>query len=458
MSTSRSVCGLGFLLVALSLASPSARATGSDDAKTIEYLERSYKCTSADEWYQLAQWCKENGLADRVERNLRRAIRWDPDHAQARADLGFILYDGPPDNDQRRRWREKKWLDGVEAEAARKDLADLSAKAESDKAARDADPYLSQCDRLLAEYKADPYFQGLKIPWDYSARRDILESNRPYVIVVQEGRDFHYHQIGEVLQQYIAAFMRDYAGPFGLKAIDTPLLVVALKDQDAYDDYCSRHGQPPSKVRAAHYEPKTRRVICHGDPQQGTSNPFRPVIDGGTFTHEATHQLIDYFTRVRTGGVSWSQSHWFQEGVAEYIGNLHRVDQTREGKGSLYFFGRFAGDRADEFRERRLGKKPVFDLKELLHIGSTVELEAVTKQKDPEDWQRMTSLFYAEAWTLIRFFKQDTGETQYGKKFDQYFSEELSGHTGFDVFENIFQIKDYAELEKQWLAYVEKTT
>jgi hypothetical protein len=440
-------------VIASSLSGAPARAAGADDAKLADYLERSYKCTTAEEWYQLALWCKQNGLTDRVEKNLRRAIRWDPDHALAREQLGFVLYDGKNDA-----WRKKKWLEGADAEAAKAELRDLAAKAESDKAARDADPWLSQCDAMIANAKSDSYIGKLNIPWDYSSRRDILERNKPYVVLVQDGRDFHYNQIGEVLQQYYKYFETEWAKPFGLPEVEHPLLVVALQDEKSYEDYCAHNHFEFDKVRAAHFEPLTGRVICHGNLLEGAANPFRGVIDQGTFTHEATHQILEYYSFQKTGHLTASNSHWFQEGIAEYIGTVHPIDSTRTGEGHKYFFGRYAGSRADQFHERRLGKKSIFSLGDLLKLRDIGEMHQRAKELDPEETQLMTVLFYAEAWTLIRFFKAYEGPENYSKKFDEYFGAELSGDSGFETFERIFQVKDYTELEKQWLAYVEKNT
>jgi hypothetical protein len=422
-----------------------------DDEKLVEYLEKSYACQKADEWYQLAQWCKANGFPDRVERNLRRAIKWEPDHAKAREELGFILYDGP-----NAKWRERKWLDGSEKEAALKELADLAEKEKAERATRKADPYLSQCDDVIARYKADTYVQNLRIDWDYLSRRDVLERYKPYVLMIEGGKTFHYQQIGELLNQYYKHFMTDYASRFDLPEVDRPLPVVALQGQDGYEKFCIYRGIAPDKTRAAHYDPVRGEVICHGDESYSGSYPYRPVINNGVFTHEATHQILDHYTKVKTGRLAPSRSHWFQEGIAEYIGTLRHVDKTREGLGHAYLFGRYAADRAAEFRARMLGKKSIFDLQEMLRISDRGEMVRVAREKDSAEWQTMTSLFYAEAWTLIHFFRKYEDGRPYWDKFLRYFNEELNGRSGFDVFEAIFQITDYGELERQWNEFVEK--
>src|SRR6185503_3382033 len=43
----------------------------------------------ADGFYRLGRWCEEQGLADKAQKAYERAIRIDPDHAQARAALKY---------------------------------------------------------------------------------------------------------------------------------------------------------------------------------------------------------------------------------------------------------------------------------------------------------------------------------------------------------------------------------
>lgn len=49
---------------------------------------------TADGNWQMAEWCRQNGLAEEREHHLREVIRLDPEHAAARQALGFVLRDG----------------------------------------------------------------------------------------------------------------------------------------------------------------------------------------------------------------------------------------------------------------------------------------------------------------------------------------------------------------------------
>ncbi len=442
------------LLVALSTArgAEPLQPSPAEDSKLVDYLERSYRCQTAEDWYQLAEWCKKNGFEDRAERNMRRAIRWDPDHAPAREALGYLLYDGPNPE-----WRARKWLRDKDADDARKELAALAAKEKAESASRSSDPYLAQCDKVFAQLKKDDFFTKLKIPWDLAARRDVLERNKPYVLIVQNGRDFHYNQIGDVLQAYYAHFSESYAKAFSLPPVEAPLVIIALKDTETFEAYNDKHSSETfDKTIPAYYNLVTHQVICHGDSSAGESNPFRPVIMSGTFTHEATHQILDYYARLNTGRpLVVCRSHWFQEGIAEYIGTLRWLKEARDGGSRQYRFGVYSNHRAAEFHERRLSKKPLFNLEELLHIENRAGLAALSRHKAPDEWQEMTTLFYAEAWSLVTFFRKFEGGARYWDKFVAYVNAELNGRTGYEVFQEIFQVKDLSEMEKQWNEFLD---
>jgi hypothetical protein len=56
------------------------------------YAERLAVCKTAEDRYQLGLWCEEQKLPKRAEENFGKAIELDPDHAGARAKLGFVRY------------------------------------------------------------------------------------------------------------------------------------------------------------------------------------------------------------------------------------------------------------------------------------------------------------------------------------------------------------------------------
>src|SRR5262245_7641077 len=57
-----------------------------------EFAEREAAARTADEFSALGDWAKEHDLASLARKAWKRAIELDPDHAAARASLGFVRY------------------------------------------------------------------------------------------------------------------------------------------------------------------------------------------------------------------------------------------------------------------------------------------------------------------------------------------------------------------------------
>lgn len=77
--------------------------------KTIEevYAEKLAACARADDFGALGLWCLENRLKRQAKQAFERALELDPDHADARRELGFVRYAGewmtPEERDARQR-------------------------------------------------------------------------------------------------------------------------------------------------------------------------------------------------------------------------------------------------------------------------------------------------------------------------------------------------------------------
>lgn len=56
--------------------------------------EKSKHPDTADGHFAMAQWCRRNGLRADQKTHLTRAIELDPNHADARSALGYVLQDG----------------------------------------------------------------------------------------------------------------------------------------------------------------------------------------------------------------------------------------------------------------------------------------------------------------------------------------------------------------------------
>lgn len=61
----------------------------------VEYRRRSPSVSDTVEaQFALANWCRDNGVADGMRRHLRRVLELDPEHAEARMLLGYQQVDG----------------------------------------------------------------------------------------------------------------------------------------------------------------------------------------------------------------------------------------------------------------------------------------------------------------------------------------------------------------------------
>lgn len=65
-----------------------------DPHREMENRSRRIRDDDAESWYQLAVWCRDHGLGSDARDLLERVIRIDPNHQEARRDLGYIFHEG----------------------------------------------------------------------------------------------------------------------------------------------------------------------------------------------------------------------------------------------------------------------------------------------------------------------------------------------------------------------------
>src|SRR6185436_13836823 len=99
-------------------------------------------------------------------------------------------------------------------------------------------------------------------------------------------------------------------------------VIFVLLDRGSYERYfkeSEKHDAPPG-VRA-HYEPARRRALTYSPK---VDDPTDPAFAEGTqvLLHELTHAWVDqlaYDPSLNKGGIDVVQTHWFNEGIAEYM-------------------------------------------------------------------------------------------------------------------------------------------
>jgi hypothetical protein len=438
---------LSLLLLASAAASapaaPTPLPTDTERDRVLdEYFERFDRVEGSDAHLELALWCKEKGLDCQHALHLEAALRIDPDHAAARKEAGYVRYEGEIDE-----YRRKGWLTAEEAaEAAARD-EELARAREAELEKRREDPMLAQVDAIVAKVHSDPYLGKIHmVP---------SEKYLPFLLFVENGREFHFDQIGTVLLEYLAFFRETFGDPFGLPPFEKPLVVLAFRDRKGYDDYCMHiEGEKPLKSRAAHYSSLTHEIVIHGW-ESITRNPFRPVINNGVFTHEATHQVFHYYVmRSSENPLILSQVHWFQEGIAEYLGTFRKTPVSRTTGKSRYIFGDRSPNRIAELRGALDAGAPMFSLEEMLSIRATPEMHRIARQKAPDNFEGMISRFYAQAWAFIYFLKEYEGGKPYWDRFLEYVRRELRGESNVFTAREVLAIQDVDAVEKEWLTWI----
>jgi len=108
---------------------------------------------AADRFVELARWCQQHKMENQARDCWRRALDFDPDHAAARAVLGFTRHEG--------RWLTEEELaqargmvrhgDAWVTPEAKADLVRLQAEKEAAKARAQADRARADADRARAE-------------------------------------------------------------------------------------------------------------------------------------------------------------------------------------------------------------------------------------------------------------------------------------------------------------------
>jgi len=448
-------CGarLAAMLVLLFLLTPGpvpsalgARARAGEAGAELldEYYARFDRTEGADANFELARWCKEKGLDCQYRLHLEAALRIDPDHEGARKESGFTRYEGEIDE-----YRRKRWLTEEEAAAAAARDEDVRKEREAALEKRRQDPMLAQVDATVARIASDPYLG--KIHFAHS------EKYLPFLLFVEDGREFHFDQIGEVLDEYYKFFRETFGDPFGLPPIDQPLVVLAFSDRKGYDDYCMHlEGEKPLRSRAAHYSSLSHEIVIHGW-RSITRNPFRPVIDNGVFTHEATHQVFHHYVlHFAKQPVGLSNVHWFQEGIAEYLGTFRKTPVSRKTGTSRYIFGDRSASRIAELRGAIDAGAPMFSLEEMLSIRGVGEMYKIAREKSPENFEGMISRFYAQSWGFIYFLKEYEDGKPYWNRFLDYAQKELHGQSNVFTARESLGIKDVPAVEKEWLAWVKE--
>jgi hypothetical protein len=313
------------------------------------------------------------------------------------------------------------------------------------------DPFYDRLDGMLTALRDKAWFKDL----DY----EIVDSTRPYGLIVQvqgdaAARRKRVETIEKAYRPYLAAYdkkVHDWLVPLSPKPpkVDPTFVTWILLDVANYEKYMvEARSAPPVPGMRAHYEPDTKRAIT-----------YSPVVDAGNrefgvgvqaLLHELTHAWVDRIASF-DGGKSYTidaiQTHWFNEGIAEYM-SCQFMD--RDGK---IHFQPWRSMRVDEATHKKLR----IPMKRALAIRTPGDLETLaddySKDASTDAKQRfmtqiqLSSGFYADMSLFICWLAHaDHGASR--ERFESYVQDELRGE-GDGAFDKRFgTLLDDVDLEK----------
>ena len=325
-------------------------------------------------------------------------------------------------------------------------------KAFEERAAlEEKDPFIGRLDGTLNALRDKEWFKDLEY--------EIVDSTKPYALIVQVKGDAaerkrRVEAVAKAYAPYLAAYdkkVHAWLLPLAPKPpkVDPTFVTWILLDVPNYEKYAVEacHTAPMPGMRA-HYEPGTKRAITYSPVVERANAEFGIGVQA--LLHELTHAWVDRIASFDDGKsftIDAIQTHWFNEGIAEYM-SCQFVDKD----GTIHF---------QPWRSLRVNeathKKTRIPMKRALAIRTPVDLESLADDyardaaADPR--QRLmrkvelSSGFYADMSLFICWLAHaDHGASR--ERFESYVQDELRGE-GDGAFDKRFgTLLDDLDLEK----------
>jgi hypothetical protein len=245
------------------------------------------------------------------------------------------------------------------------------------------------------------------------------------------------------------AKIRSYLIPLAPKPLDAdPLfpVFVFLRVERYHDYYVADNGHPPSGGMRAHYEPWKKQSFTYSPVLKPGYGAF---LEGTqSLLHELTHAWVDQIASSdggETRGIQNLSSHWFSEGIAEYMScQFMHQNQVR--------FQPWRSNRVSGAYRPPGWRIP---LKEALIVPmhgldgwAAMQVQDLAPDKRAAAISTISSGFYADMSNFILWLNLKSGADR-SKEFEAYAREELAGRGGFESFQRCFPklLDDVKELD-----------
>lgn len=339
----------------------------------------------------------------------------------------------------------RTWVGGDERPGVEKDLA--AVKADLD---RRSDPWWKEATAVLRVVENHPAFHPRFTPV-------LHEAVPPYLVIAQLQQDERAHATVNVLsnhRKFFHCLTKEFLELMGEAELPTPTLgemgnpvlkAFVFKDRNAFDRWHWDQRWPKDALQGvrAYYAWGSSQFMMMYDTGAPTATQDE---DTCTAFHEATHQLVHYYRRYYLtledrkadpkapevellDGRLHGETHWFQEGFAEFFGAADRIS-SQTGEWALL---RPYRSRLAEWGDPLLRKTPQWTLEEVLKMPNKMVMAVLAEQKMPGKKEVMNSLFYAQAWSLnhLLYFGK---EGKYHDRYLRYVNEEMRCRGSFERF------------------------
>lgn len=419
------------------------------------------RAPSAGRWIELARWCQDRDLwADAID-CFWKVVKLDPDHKDARFELGFRRLDGkwltegeyfkakgyvridgrwvsPEDKEKidaglvrvgdewltKEQAEARRARDAAAAEAERRGVPGGSKGGDSSEPAAPAKPAAAPQepqrprgpDNPLGRRPRgpDPSAKGAVTPEERKANLDAEKAAGGWKLAVMS-KHYDFFSNGTVedvnrLAQAMDTMCEEYKKIFAYKdEIGRPFPIWLYADQREFQQKTGKGGG------VLGFYDGERIVAFHSNRPGGMGSQ-------NTLFHEGTHQ----FENLMWGDNMWGAQIWLIEGLAVYFESSELEGKTL--RQSIPY-------------ERLRDVQRAITANDYVHLSDLIRMEQA----------QFGALHYAHAWSLIHFL---CWGTKGGKeRFKAYCDGVKEGKDGVKFFEELFN-KPIDQIEAAWKDYV----
>lgn len=414
-----------------------------------ELEQRRGQLTASDlrGWYDLGVWCQGQGLYPQAIDCFHEVLRIEPDHADARFELGYRRHEGRWVTESEyfeargyERW-EDRWVTPEEREKLEAGLVQVDGRwvtresleaAERERAgpARDtraagggATPTAPAADERRRRDPGNAWggrpqggqAGGAPLSPEERAAQVEQEKQKGGWAVAHSSKYYDFYSNGPrdevlLLARTMDLMCDEFKKVFQFEQEITRSFPVWL--YGSQQEFMSRTGHGPGT--GGFYD--GRKIVGFHGKSGGLSTQ-------GVLFHEGTHQ----FQGLCMGQNMWRAKIWLIEGLAVFF-------EASEVQGRRLAVGAIPKDRLAHVK-RAISSNSYVPLRDLIRM----------------DQAQFGALHYAHAWSLIYFL---VNGTQGGKRrFVEYWERAKLGEAGVPLFEELFD-RPIEEIEAAWKQYV----